>query len=176
MTNSLLSHLEERYLNVELHKPFVDEENGAATFFLYNLSGQLVGYQQYNPKGDKKKFNCKAEGKYYTYRKLPTVSFFGVESLYNSDGVVFLTEGVFDAARMTYHGQSALATLCNNPPKDYYNFLSFLNRPVVVVCDNDDAGRKLAKFGHYVEVVPNGKDLGDAENDYVNYLLNKYSM
>ena len=175
MCNPLLSHLESRFLNVELHRPLLDEENGVATFLLYNLSGQLVGYQQYNPTGDKKKFNSKLEGKYYTYRKLPTVSFFGVESLKNSNGVVFLTEGVFDAARITYHGQSALASLSNNPPKDYYNFLSLLNRPVVVVCDNDEAGRKLAKFGHYVEVVPEGKDLGDAEDAYVQHLLNKYS-
>jgi hypothetical protein len=31
--------------------------------------------------------------------------------------------------------------------------------------DDDDAGRKLAKFGDYVEVVPEGKDLGDAPDD-----------
>ena len=50
-----------------------------------------------------------------------------------------------------------------------------LNRPVVAVCDNDDAGIKLSTFGDYVEVVPEGKDLGDATEDYVQYLLNKYA-
>lgn len=44
----------------------------------------------------------------------------------------------------------------------------------VAVCDNDDAGRKLAKFGDYVEVVPEGKDLGESPDNYVQYLVNKY--
>lgn len=170
----LKEHLKQRHFNLGLHRPFLDEESGVATFHCWNLSGQLVGYQQYNPRGDKKVFNDKMGGKYYTYRKLPTVVVWGVESLYQSNGVVYLTEGVFDACRMTNLGCSALATLCNNPPKDYRNWLRMLNRPVVAVCDNDDAGRKLAKFGDYVEVVPDGKDLGEASNAYVKYLLEKY--
>jgi hypothetical protein len=173
----LRKHLLQRHLNLELHRPFLDEELNIATFYCWNLSGQLVGYQQYNPNGDKKIFNSKLEGKYYTYRNKnhQTVVVWGTESLYQSDGVVYLTEGIFDAARMTNVGQSALAAMANNPPKDYRNWLQMLNRPVVAVCDNDDAGRKLAKFGHYVEVVPDGKDLGDAPDDYVRYLLNKYA-
>ena len=170
----LAEHLRQRHLNLELHRVLLDEEVGVATFPLYNLSGQLVGYQQYNPLGDKKIFNSKLGGKYYTYRKQPTVCVWGTESLYQSSGPVFLTEGVFDACRMTEVGQSALATLANSPPKDYGNWLGMLCRPVVAVCDNDDAGRKLAKFGNYVEVVPNGKDLGEAPDDYVRYLVEKY--
>lgn len=174
---NLKDHLKERHLNLNLHRPVLDEETGVVTFYCWNLSGQLVGYQQYNPNGDKKVFNSKMEGKYYTYRNknVPTVVVWGVESLYQSTGVVYLTEGVFDAARMTNVGASALATLANNPPKDYRNFLQLLNRPVVAVCDNDDAGKKLAKFGDYVEVVPEGKDLGESSDDYVRFLLNKYS-
>jgi hypothetical protein len=168
-------HLLQRHLNFELHQPVLDEDLGIATFYCWNLSGQLVGYQQYNKNGDKKIFNTKLTGKYYTYRKQPTVVVWGVESLYQSDGVVYLTEGIFDAARMTNVGQSALAAMANNPPRDYKNWLQLLNRPVVAVCDNDAAGRKLAKFGHYVEVVPDGKDLGDAPDAYVQYLLNKYA-
>jgi len=42
--------------------------------------------------------------------------------------------------------------------------------------ENDDAGRKLAKFGDYVEVAPDGKDLGEAPNDYVQFLVNKYCV
>lgn len=174
---NLKEHLKRRHLNLELHCPVLDEELGIATFYCWNLSGQLVGYQQYNPLGDKKIFNNRFEGKYYTYRNKnqPTVVVWGVESLYQSDGVVYLTEGIFDACRMTNVGQSALATLANNPPADYKNWLRMLNRPVVAVCDNDVAGRKLAKFGDYVEVVPDDKDLGEAPDDYVRYLLNKYA-
>jgi hypothetical protein len=175
--SDLRYHLHQRHLNLELHRPFLDEELNIATFYCWNLSGQLVGYQQYNPSGSKKIFNDKLSGKYYTYRNKnhQTVSVWGTESLYQSDGVVYLTEGIFDAARMTNLGQSALAAMANNPPRDYKNWLQLLNRPVVAVCDNDAAGRKLAKFGDYVEVVPEGKDLGESSDAYVQYLLNKYA-
>ncbi len=174
---NLKDHLKQRHLNLELHQPVLDEELNIATLYCWNLSGQPVGYQQYNPLGDKKIFNSKLEGKYYTYRNKnqPTVVVWGVESLYQSNGVVYLTEGIFDACRITNLGQSALAAMANNPPKDYKNWLQLLNRPIVAVCDNDDAGRKLAKFGDYVEIVPEGKDLGDAPDDYVCYLMNKYA-
>lgn len=172
---NLKNHLKERHLNLELHRPFLDDALNIVTFYCWNLSGQLVGYQQYNPNGNKKIFNSKLEGKYYTYRKQPTVCFWGVESLYQSNGVIYLTEGVFDAARMTNIGQSALASLSNNPPKDYRNWLRMLNRPIVAVCDNDNAGKKLAKFGDYVEVVSEGGDLGDASHEYIRYLLSKYA-
>jgi hypothetical protein len=174
---NLKEHLKQRHLDLELHRPILDEELNIVSFYCWNLSGQLVGYQQYNPLGNKKIFNSKLEGKYYTYRNKnqPTVVVWGIESLYQSDGVVYLTEGIFDAARMTNLGQSALASLANNPPKDYINFFLSLNRPIVAVCDNDVAGRKLAKFGDYVEVVPEGKDLGDAPDEYIQYLIKKYS-
>lgn len=173
---SLKQHLIERHLNLELHHPILDEELNIATFLLYNLSGKIVGYQQYNPQGNKNIFNDKLSGKYYTYRNKnqPTIAIWGLESYYISSGPIFLTEGIFDAARMTNVGQSALSTLANNPPKDYKNWFRMLNRPVVAVCDNDDAGRKLAKFGDYVEVVPEGKDLGESPDNYVQYLVNKY--
>ena len=173
----LRQHLLSRHFNLDLHRTLLDEELGVASFLLYNLSGQLVGYQQYNPRGDKKVFNNKLGGKYYTYRKQPTVCVWGVESLYQSTGPVFLTEGVFDACRMTERGvgQTAFATLANDPPRDYRNWLRSLHRSVVVVCDNDAAGRKLAKFGDFVEVVPEGKDLGEASDDYVRYLVEKYA-
>jgi hypothetical protein len=162
-------------MNLELHKPVLDEELCIATFYCYNVSGQLVAYQQYNPNGDKYIFNSKLEGKYYTYRKVPTVAMWGVESLYLDDGAIFLTEGLFDAARMTNLGLSGLAAMTNNPPRDYRNWLQLLNRPVVAVCDNDKAGMELAKFGDCVEVVPEGKDLNEAPDDYVKYLLDKYA-
>lgn len=172
---NIKEHLIQRHINLELHQPILDFNLSVATFYCWNLSEQLVGYQQYNPNGNKQIFNNKLEGKYYTYRKLPTVSIWGIESLYQSNGVIYLTEGIFDAARMTNLGQSALASLSNNPPKDYKNWLQLLNRPIVSVCDNDVAGIELAKFGDYVEVVPDGKDLGDSPDDYVQYLLVKYA-
>lgn len=169
MHGDIKQHLKQRYLNFDVHSPILDEQNQIATFLLYNLSGQIIGYQRYNPNGNK---NIK--GKYFTWRNRTTVALWGLETLTISKSPIFITEGIFDATRLTFHHQTAFATLANDPPRDYWNFLSLLNRPIVVVCDNDTAGRKLAKFGHYVEIPPDNKDLGEAPDDYVMYLIDKY--
>jgi hypothetical protein len=170
---TLLQHLKNRHLDVDLHRPVVDEVERVATFYLYNLSKQLVGYQQYRPDSDKTKNNHPKEARYFTYRKQPTLAVWGVESLFLTPHVVFLTEGVFDAARLTERGYSALAVLTNNPTKDLRNWLTMLNRKVVAVCDNDDAGRRLAKFGD-VAVYTEGKDLGESDDMFVTKLLETY--
>ncbi len=170
----VVDHLKDRHVDLNLHRPVVDEEARVATFYLYNLSTQLVGYQQYRPEGEKKPQNNPKEGKYFTYRKQPTLAVFGVESLHLSPNVVFLTEGVFDACRLTERGYSALAALSNNPTHDLRNFLTCLNRRVVAVCDNDVAGRRLAKFGD-VAVFTEDHDLGDSTDEYVTSLLERFS-
>ena len=170
---NLVEHLKSRHLDLELHRPVVDDTEGVATFYLWNLSGQLVGYQQYRPTGEKKPQNNPKEGKYFTYRKLPTLALWGVESL-KYPGSLFVCEGVFDACRLTEKGCAAVAVLSNNTGWDLKNWLSMLNRRVVAVCDNDDAGRKLAKFGHEA-VFTHEKDLGDSSEDYVNSLVLHYA-
>ena len=169
----LKQHLQSRHLDLDLHRPMVDDAEGVATFYLYNLSGQLVGYQQYRPTGDKKPNNNPKLGKYYTYRKQPTLAVWGVESLHLTPNVVFLCEGVFDAARLTKRGYSALAVLSNNPSPDLRNWLTCLNRRVVAVCDNDVAGRKLAKFGDVV-LFTEEKDLGDSDEEFVTKVLQNF--
>lgn len=169
----LLQHLKDRHLDVQLHRPVLDYENDLATFYLWNLSGALVGYQMYRRFGSKKPQNNLKEGKYYTYRKQPTLALFGVESLHLTPHVVFLTEGLFDAARVTEKGFSALAVLSNDAGTDLKNFLTCLNRKVVAVCDADTAGKKLAKFGNCSVFTPE-KDLGDSSDDFVENLLATY--
>jgi hypothetical protein len=171
---SVLDHLKARHLNVELHRPVVDEVERVATFYLWNLSGQLVGYQQYRPEGVKKPQNNPKEGKYFTLRGLPTVAVWGVESLDLSPGVLFVTEGVFDAARVTELGYSAVAVLSNNPGPDLANWLQMLNRHVVCVCDNDAAGKKLAKYGN-VAVFTTDHDLGDSSDQFVRDLVRTHA-
>lgn len=173
---TMWEYLSRRKVRLDLHNPMVDEVERTVTYYLWNLSGQLVGYQQNRPDADKlpQKLGPKF-ARYFTYRKQPTLGVWGVESLYLGDGPVFLCEGVYDAARLTYRGYSALAACANDPARDLRNWLSCLRRPVVVVCDNDPAGQKLAKFGDYVEVVSDGNDLGEASEEYVTYLLNKYA-
>lgn len=170
----LEQHLKDRYLDLDLHSPVLDQDNGLATFYLWTLSGKLAGYQQYRPLGTKDKNNDPREGKYYTYKTKPhSVTAFGMESLNLKPKVLFLTEGLFDAARLTYLGYPALATLSNDPGKDFRSWLWTLNRKVVAVCDNDSAGRKLAKYGS-VAVFTEDKDLGDSSPEYVNWLLQTY--
>lgn len=171
---TVVEHLKDRHLDLELHRPVVDEVDRVATFYLWNLSGQLCGYQQYRPEGEKKPQNNPKQGKYFTYRKQPTLAVWGVESLHLSPEVVFVTEGIFDACRLTEKGYSAVAVLSNNTGWDLKNWLSLLNRKVVAVCDNDAAGHKLAKFGH-VAVFCEDHDLGDSSDEFVNTLLLNYA-
>jgi hypothetical protein len=173
---NLVEHLKSRYMNLDLHRPALNREEVSATFYLWNLSGALVGYQVYRPLSDKVKRNDPREGRYYTYRNKSTLCVWGVESLHLKSDIVFLTEGIFDAARMTSRGYPALAVLSNNSGHDLSNWLMCLaGRRVVSVCDSGAAGRKLAKFGNYSETVPGeDSDLGSVDDAYVDYLVNKY--
>lgn len=170
---TLVEHLKKRHLDLELHRPVLDLENDVATFYLWNLSGKFCGYQQYRRFGEKKPQNNPKQGKYFTYSKQPTLAVWGVESLHLTPDVVFVCEGVFDAARLTAKGVSALAVLSNNSGKDLSNWLMMLNRKVVAVCDNDNAGRKLAKFGD-VAVFCEDHDLGDSSDEFVNNLVARF--
>lgn len=172
--NTVMQHLLSRHMDVDLHRPIIDEVEGIVTFFLYNLSGQIVGYQQYRPGAEKFSKNNPRSGRYFTFRPKRTVGVWGVESLHLRNDIVFVTEGIFDAARLTQRGQPALAMMCNNPNTDLRNFLRCLGKPVVAVCDPDAAGMKLAKVGDYVEVMPDGCDLGDASVEMVQQLICKY--
>jgi hypothetical protein len=169
--DTVLEHLKGRHLDVDLHHPMIDEDERVATFFLYDLAGRAAGYHQYRPEGEKKLPNDFKNGKYFTFRKgyLP----WGVESLSLTPHVVFLTEGIFDAARLTERGYSALAALTNDPQRDFKNWLNLLDRKVVAVCDNDNAGRRLAKFGD-VAVFTEDKDLGESDDAFVTRLLKTY--
>lgn len=172
---TIAEHLKSRHLDLGLHRPIVDEVERVATFYLYTVTGKFVGYQQYRPDSDKTKNNHPKEARYFTYRKQPALAVWGVESLHLSPNVVFLTEGVFDACRFTELGYSPVASLTNNPQADLKNWLGMLHRRVVAVCDNDTAGKRLAKFGD-VAVFTGEKDLGDESEDFVLNLVKEYGQ
>ena len=178
---TLKQHLKLRHLDTRLHGVWIDEFERVATFPLWNLSGQLSGFQQYRPGSSKDKKND-ITGRYYTFRgdkllprKCKTVSVWGLESWHLSD-VLFVTEGVFDAARLTESGISAVALLANNPCIDTRNWLEIVgrNRKVVSVCDSDSAGRYLATVSPYTHKVEEFNDLGDASDEYVQDLVCKF--
>jgi hypothetical protein len=91
---------------MNLHRAWLGEDT--ATVPLWNLSGQLVGYQQYRPNASKEAKNDPREGRYFTRLARDRVGVWGLESWSFSD-TLFLCEGVFDACKVTWLGYSALA-------------------------------------------------------------------
>lgn len=172
---SVLQHLATRKFDVNKHRVWIDEENRVATYPLLNTSGQMCGYQQYRPEGDKKAFNSPREGKYYSHRNKTQHAVWGLES-WRFSNTLFVTEGVFDASRLTWVGCSAVAVLANDLDKSLTRWLWTVRRfrKIVTVCDDDKAGRKLQKFGNTFHVVEDG-DLGDASDEYVENLVKKYT-
>jgi hypothetical protein len=172
---TVLQNLLSRYFDMNLHTAWVDEDEGVATFPLWNLSGQLVGYQQYRPSAGKQKDNHPKMSRYFTYRKNKVVGVWGLES-WNLSNTLFVTEGTFDACRLTARGCSAVAMLANDLDTSTKEWLYTVraSRFVVAVCDNDAAGRRLARYGHVAHVVENG-DLGDATDEYVAKLVKEYA-
>lgn len=180
---NLKQHLTDRHLDMSLHTVWIDQAEGVATFPFWNLSGCLRGYQQYRPAGEKKMFNNPKEGRYYTYRskfnpdknRASEIAVWGMES-WSLTNTLFITEGIFDAARLTERGVSAIAMASNDLDKTTSRWLSIVRRfrPVVAVCDGDKAGRRLAKQGHVSIIMDDGTDLGDASEEYVTWLIETY--
>lgn len=169
------TNIKDRHFNSSLHTVWVDEQEGVATFPLWNLSGQMVGFQQYRPTADKRKSNHPRDSRYFTWRKEKVVGVWGLES-WSLSNTLFVTEGIFDACRLTSLGYSAIATLSNDVDDSLKRWLFIVRqtRRVIAICDNDAAGRKLAKCGHVAHVIEEDKDLGEATNTYVQNLVKRY--
>lgn len=169
------------HLNVELYPSLtVSEEENSVTFMLWNLSGEMVGYQQYRPERPKVDLTLDPrELRYFTYLKaeegLKVLTGFGVELLDTSKTHLFVVEGVFDACRLHNLGLNALALFACDP-KHTKSWLSSLGYTVVPVCEGDEAGQKLSKLRSSEEVVylPEGKDLGDLTDSEVLEHFEKY--
>lgn len=172
---NVLKHLKSRHFDSAVHTVWVDDDEGVATYPLWNLTGQMVGYQQYRPSATKKRDNHPRDSRYFTWRKDKVVGAWGLES-WKFSNTLFVTEGVFDACRLTSRGFSAVALLSNDIDSSTREWLYMVksNRFVVAVCDNDVAGRKLAKCGHVAHVMEDGKDMGEASDEYVTNFLKEY--
>lgn len=172
---NVLNHLHSRHLDTNLHRVWVDEDVKVATFPLWNLSGQLVGYQQYRPRASKERKNDPRDGRYFTRLKDAKIGVWGLES-YHLSNTLFITEGIFDAARISYFGYAAVATLSNDLATPTARWLRAIrsSRHIVAICDADTAGRRLAKYGSTAHYVTGYKDLGEAPQNYVRQLINEY--
>ena len=173
---TLLQHLHSRKLDTDLHRVWLNESEGVAVFPIWNLSEQLIGYQQYRPSATKEKNNNPLEGRYFTRVKDGKVGVWGLES-WNLSNALFVTEGIFDACRITYFGYSAVCVFGNDVQPSTLRWLWSVrkSRPVVSICDSDNAGRRLRRLGNSFVTVEGYDDLGDASDEYVYSLIEKYS-
>lgn len=170
------SHLASR--DVDLNKTYVvvDKESDTAVFLLYNLTGQLVGYQQYNPRGSKTGNDARDrdKAKYWTYiTKHPekTIGVWGLETVFDHQGFIFVTEGIFDAVKLHNIGMPAIAVLGNHP-KMLKPWFAAMNKKVIAVVDNDQAGQKLKSISSVSISTPEPyKDLGEMPQNEVEEWL-----
>lgn len=173
--STIKQHLLDRKMDISLHPVWISEHTRAATFPLWNLSGQMVGYQRYMPDKDKIKRNNPTEGRYFTRVGVKdTVGVWGLES-WRLSNTLFVTEGIFDACRITYNGHSAVALLSYAISRSCRRWLETVrcSRKVVGICDSDDSGVKLSRYVDDYYQLSNG-DLGDADEDTVRYIVKKY--
>jgi len=164
----MISHLKDRGIDTEQTRVVIDEKTQDVFFYLYNLSGQLVGFQKYNPNYEKtgqSNLDDPRMAKYFTWvteeGKGKAIGVWGLETTDFRDDFIFVTEGIFDAARIHEAGYPAIASLCNNPSDSLKSWLVTLPQKKIVIYDNDAAGRKLKKVGDYSFTVPHGKDMND---------------
>jgi len=161
----MLSHLTSRFFNPTLYSGVTITDEGM-TVLLWNLSGKPVGFQCYNPSQPKKEVGDPRLQKYYSWVTKPCASknaelaVWGLETVHWTDKYLFLTEGVFDACRLHWHGLPAVAVLSNNPVH-LGGWLMALPSTKVACVQGDKAGRNLAKFGDEKVWLPEGKDVGD---------------
>lgn len=171
--DALKKHVADRYIDTRLHTVYFSEE--AATFPLWDLTGRFLGYQKYNPNASKDKRNTET-GRYHLITTTNTNAVWGSESWYLSN-TLFVTEGIFDAARLTFKGYSAIAVFSCGLPDNTVNWLRNLSRirPVVMVADNDKPGIAFTTYGLPYHIVQEYKDLGEASDAYVNSLVKDYT-
>lgn len=138
-----LIHISKRNL-VRDRSVVVDFKNQLVYKYLYNLSGQLVGYQKYNWRGSKTKSN-NIDGKYYTYitkeSKNTKLVVMGLENV-DITKTLYVVEGMFELLWAQKYGVNCVAVLTNNP-KPLKNWFNTLPCKTVALCQNDAAGLKL---------------------------------
>lgn len=140
----LVKHLEERGMNPKLYSYAKSYSASTITFYLWNLSGQLVGYQQYRPNKVDKRVNNPKMSRYFTRLKEKD-GVFGLELLDFSKKTIYIVEGIFKAAVLHRLGYNAIAVLTNHPKRlrPWFRILRAQGWILVAIGDNDSAGQKL---------------------------------
>lgn len=172
---NIIEYLRSRGVDPDSPGIMLDLDNDLAHFLLYNLSGELVGYQRLNPTGDKADHSNSLDAKYYTWltkedRKIAKLGVWGLDRSDLTLPYLIVTEGIFDAARAHNAGHPAIALLANDP-KHLRSWLRSLGKTIIAVIDNDPAGQKLRDYADRVIEVEGGKDLGDLTDEEARELL-----
>lgn len=162
-------HILERCKGSEINI-VMDYHTQTVVFPLWNLSGILVGFQNYKWGADKKKHNNK-EGRYWTFLTKGKLGVYGLDS-YKKDEDLYIVEGIWDCIAVQATGRCCIAVLSNNP-KHLKSWLDTLPNKIISVCDGDKAGKLLAKYGDKYIILPQGQDAGDLTIDQLTRELNE---
>lgn len=179
-SKDVVQNLIERGMDPYRRDVVIDKETTHATFLLYNLHGQLVGYQRYNPLGDKKHFYDEEDlVKYFTWVgndnvKGKKLACWGLDSIKSSTKILYITEGIFDANMIQKTGRACVALLTGTPSPQMIEFLNLLPYKKIAICDNDEGGSKSHFKAFYTTTVPDPyKDTGEMPLNEVDEFLTK---
>jgi hypothetical protein len=173
---TLRKHLESRRLFPEHYRCYLDEGSNIATFYIFNLSGQWIGYQTYNPHMPKYRTNLTPqEQRYYTYitgkKDLRMNAVWGLERYDYRKELLFVTEGIFDACVFHNLGYNAVACLAN-APKKLKSMFKAMNHKVIGIADGDEAGKEICVISDDLLIMPDGKDANDlTDKELVDILI-----
>lgn len=181
MKKSITTHLKERHLDIKKYPSLhISEEYGKAYFYLYNLSGMIVGYQCYTPSLPKRMNKAEdCDRRYHTYitksAGMIMLTAFGLDILDTTKKEIFLVEGIFDACRLHNLGLNALALLCSDVSFLKEHLMS-MGYKLIPVCEGDEAGLKLATLATHKEIIylEEGYDLGDLDDKYIECIFKDY--
>lgn len=167
---NMYQHLKDRRLELRRYDGiYVSDEH--VTFTLWNLSGMMVGYQQYNPLANKEKRNHPREGRYFTYlsgdKKNKMTGVWGLESLSYRDDILVICEGIFDACRFHNFNIPAVALLSSSY-KPYKNWLTSLGRKIYKV--EDDHGSSLGPY-EQLKIPDEYADAGEMNDSDIKKML-----
>lgn len=172
---NLLEHLIGRDCDFTSDKSVIpDPVNNVATFLIWNLSGELAGYQRYNPMTTDKKTNNPKEARYFTRVKKGRYAPYGLEQ-YAQDEPLYIVEGVFDLFSMRKAGaNNVLAILGSKPPNNFFNFLKSHQNEIIRVIDGtgDDKVKRLHLGEDRVIMCPEGEDPNSLPNTILKELIN----
>lgn len=161
-------HLRSRYFDPKLYSGLTITED-TCTFILWNLAGKLVGYQTYTP----------SLAQYYTHTTKPTVggaselAVWGLETVAWNSKFLFLTNEVFDAARLHWNGLPAIAVL-EGDSMQLSEWLYTLPSIIISCVQKNRAGENLAKYGQQVIHLPAGDDIGSLNRAVFTDLFKTY--